>query len=99
VVYPSISILAQPCVAVVDRNVDKRGAEARAAAEEYLKYLYSAEIQDLIARHGYRPFNKDVLARHRPLYPEIKLFTVKEVAGSWAEAQKRFFSENGVCRP
>jgi len=103
VIYPSISILAQPCVAVVDRNVDKRGADARAAAEEYLKYLYDEGSQDLIARHGYRPCNKEVLARHRQRYPAIKLFTVKEVAGSWAEAQKRFFSENGVfdriCRP
>ncbi len=95
-VYPSISILAQPAVAVVDRNVDLRGPEARAAAEEYLKYLYTEEIQELIAQNGYRPSVKTVLERFRKQYPEIKMFTVKEVAQSWPAAQQRFFSENGV---
>jgi sulfate transport system substrate-binding protein len=102
-VYPSISILAQPAVAVVDRNVDNRGSEVRAAAEEYLQYLYAEEIQELIAQNGYRPSVKTVLERFRQQYPEIKMFTVKEVAKSWPEAQQRFFSENGVfdqiCRP
>lgn len=103
IIYPSISILAQPTVAVVDANVNKRGPEVRAAAEEYLKFLYAEESQELIARNGYRPIHKDVLARFRQQYPEIKLFTIKELTQGWAEAQKRFFSENGlfdrICRP
>ncbi len=95
-VYPSISILAQPSVALVDRNVDSRGPEFRAAATEYLQHLYTAEIQELIARNGYRPIDKAVLARHRQQYPEIKLFTIKEVATNWPAAQRRFFSEDGI---
>lgn len=96
VVYPSISILAQPCVSVVDRNVDRRGPKVRAAAEEYLKYLYSNPGQELVATLGYRPANPEVLARYRSRYPEIKMFTIKQVAGNWAQAQARFFSEDGV---
>lgn len=96
VIHPSISILAQPCVSVVDRNVDRRGPKVRAAAEEYLKYLYSDPGQELIATLGYRPANPEVLARYRNRYPEIKMFTIKQVAGSWAQAQARFFSEDGV---
>jgi len=95
-VYPSISILAQPCVAVVDRNVDRRGAVVRAAAEAYLRHLYSDGVQELIAQHGYRPANRAVLEKYRSRYPAISMFTVKQVAGSWAEAQPRFFGEEGV---
>jgi sulfate/thiosulfate transport system substrate-binding protein len=96
VIYPSISILAQPCVAVVDRNVNRRGEKVRAAAEEYLRYLYNESVQELIAQQGYRPANETVRARFRESYPEIRLFTIKEVAGTWTEAQKKFFSEDGV---
>lgn len=96
VVYPSLSILAQPCVAVVDRNVERRGPAVRAAAEEYLKQLYSEESQELIAQHGFRPANSAALGRHAGRYPRLRLFTLKEVAGSWAAAQARFFAEDGV---
>jgi len=96
VIYPSISILAQPCVAVVDRNVDRRGPKVRAAAEEYLRYLYSEAGQTLAAELGYRPANPEILAKYRSRYPEIKMFTIKQAAGSWAQAQERFFGEDGV---
>lgn len=96
VIYPSISILAQPCVSVVDRNVDRRGPKVRAAAEEYLQYLYSNSGQELVAQLGYRPANPGVLAKYRNRYPEIKMFTIKQVAEDWAAAQSRFFNEDGV---
>jgi len=96
VIHPSISILAQPCVSLVDRNVDRRGPKVRAAAEEYLRYLYSNTGQELVAQLGYRPANPEVLAKYRSRYPEIKMFTIKQVAGSWEQAQTRFFSEDGV---
>jgi sulfate transport system substrate-binding protein len=95
-VYPSLSILAQPCLAVVDRNVDRRGPAVRAAAEAYLEQLYTEESQELIAHHGFRPTNPAVLARHAERYPPLRLFTLKEVAGSWASAQAKFFAEDGV---
>src|SRR3954453_19591251 len=72
VVYPPVSILAEPPVAVVDRNVDKH--KTRAAAEAYLKFLYTDEGQELGARHHYRPINASVFARHAPQFPKLKLF-------------------------
>ncbi|HXX92048.1 MAG TPA: sulfate ABC transporter substrate-binding protein [Planctomycetota bacterium] len=95
VVYPEDSILAEPPVAIVDANVDARGT--RAAAEDFLKYLYSEEAQELIARSGYRPVQGTVLERHRSTFPALrKLFTIEQVAGSWKEAQKKFFVQGGV---
>ena len=96
VIYPSISILAQPAVAVVDRNVDRRGPAVRAAAEAYLQFLYSDRGQDLIAQAGYRPINPTILAKYRQRYPAMRLFTVKDIARDWREAQRRFFAEDGV---
>ena len=96
VVYPSISILAQPCVALVDRNVGRRGPEVRAAAEEYLRYLYTDAMQELIAQNGYRPANERILVKYSSRYPSIRLFTVKDVAGNWVNAQKKFFAEDGI---
>jgi sulfate/thiosulfate-binding protein len=95
IVYPDESILAEPPVAIVDRNVDAQGS--RAAAEDFLKYLYSDEAQEAIARSGYRPASAAVLERHRDTLPSLKrVFTVREAAGSWKEAQRKFFSEGGV---
>jgi sulfate transport system substrate-binding protein len=68
----------------------------RAAAEAYLKYLYSDEAQEIIARHGYRPANPAVLERFHDKFPAMRLFTVKDVAKDWKEAQGRFFGEDGV---
>ena len=92
-IYPSRSILAEPHVAVVDRVVDQRGT--REVARRYLEFLYTAEGQELIAKHGYRPTNAEVLARHRAEFPELQLFRVEEVAGSWAELQRKFFADGG----
>jgi sulfate/thiosulfate-binding protein len=93
IVTPSISILAQPPVAVVDKVVDKRGT--RAVAEAYLKYLYSDEGQKIAAKHYYRPTNKKIAAEASRL-PKLKLFTIKEVFGSWQKAQKTHFSDGGI---
>ena len=94
-VYPDVSVLAEPPVAVVDKVVDQKGT--RAAAEAFIAYLYTDEAQEVIARWGYRPTNGTVLERHKNTLPPIKkLFTIKEVAGSWREAQKKFFNDGGV---
>jgi sulfate transport system substrate-binding protein len=94
IVYPPRSIQAEPYVAVVDANVDRKGT--RAAAEAYLKYLYTPEAQEIIARHHYRPTHSDVRKKYAGQLPPIELFTVTAVAGSWAEAQRKFFAEGGV---
>lgn len=94
-VYPPDTILAEPPVAVVDRTVDANGT--RAAAENFLAYLYTEEAQEVIAAAGFRPAIPAVLEKHRSLFPPIgKLFTVKEVAGSWKDAQKKFFVDGAV---
>jgi sulfate/thiosulfate transport system substrate-binding protein len=93
-VYPPLSIRAEPHVAVVDANVDRKGT--RAVAEAYLKFAYTDEAQEIIAKHHYRPNNEEVLKRHRAELPAIKLFTVSEVVGGWEEAQKKFFAEGAL---
>src|SRR5262245_46866461 len=94
IIYPSISILAEPPVAVVDKNVDEGGT--RAVAEAYLKFLYSDSAQDIIGKNSYRPRNLVFLKKYADHLPALPLFTVAEVAGSWAEAQQRFFADGGV---
>jgi sulfate/thiosulfate-binding protein len=94
IVYPSQSILAEPPVAVVDANVDKRGT--RKVATEYLNHLYSPEGQDVIARNYYRPRSADVLAKYANQFPKIMLFTEDKVFGSWAKVQKDYFGDGGV---
>lgn len=93
-VYPRRSILAEPHVAVVDANVDRKGT--RAAAEAYLKFLYRDEAQEIIARHHYRPSNPEILKRHSATLPPLELFPVTAVARDWAEAQQKFFGEGKV---
>jgi sulfate transport system substrate-binding protein len=92
-VYPPLSIWAEPYVAVVDANVDRKGT--RAAAEKYLRFLYTDEAQEIIARHHYRPSNPDVLKKH-PELRELDLFPVGTVARDWGEAQQKFFADGGV---
>jgi sulfate transport system substrate-binding protein len=87
-------VLAQPSVAVVDSVVDSRGT--RKVAEAYLKYLYSDEGQDLAAKWFYRPRSEAVTARYASQFPTLKLFTVPEKFGSWAEARKTHFADGGV---
>jgi sulfate transport system substrate-binding protein len=93
-VYPPISIRAEPHVAVVDANVDRRNT--RAAAEAYLKFLYSDAAQDIIARHFYRPMNAAILQKHSATFPTIRLFDITEIAKSFADAHKQFIAEGGV---
>jgi sulfate transport system substrate-binding protein len=94
VVFPSVSILAEPPVAVVDRNVDKHGT--RAAAEGYLKFLYTDEGQEIGARHHYRPRNPGVLARHAAEFPKLKLVSVDEAFGGWQTAHKTHFADGAI---
>jgi sulfate/thiosulfate-binding protein len=93
IVIPSISILAEPSVAVVDKVVLRRGT--RTVAEEYLKYLYTPEGQEIAARNYYRPRNPDVAAKHQELFPKLQLVTIEDFGG-WAKAQKDHFGDGGV---
>ncbi len=92
-VYPSLSILAQPPVAVVDKNVDKKGT--RAVAEEYLKYLYTEEAQDIIGKNFYRPTSAKAQAKYAKQLPKLNLFTIEEAFGGWAKADKDHFADGG----
>ena len=94
IVYPPISIRAEPHVAIVDANVDRRGT--RAVAEAYLQYIYTDEAQELAAQHFYRPSNPAILAKHAATFPEIRLFNVTEIAQSFQDAHRRFIGEGGV---
>ncbi len=94
IVMPSVTILAEPPVTVVDKYVDKHGT--RAVAEEYLKYLYSAQGQEIVAKHYYRPRDPDVAKRHEADFPAVPLFTVDEMFGGWDKTQKRHFDDHGV---
>jgi sulfate/thiosulfate-binding protein len=93
IVIPSISILAEPSVAVVDKVVLRRGT--RAVAEEYLKYLYTPEGQEIVARNYYRPRDQAVAAKHADLFPKLELATIKDFGG-WTKAQKEHFGDGGV---
>jgi sulfate/thiosulfate-binding protein len=94
IIAPSVSILAEPAVSVVDKVADKHGN--RKVAEEYLKYLYSDEAQDVIARNFYRPRNEAIAKKYAAQFPKISLFTIDEVFGGWQKAQKTHFDDNGV---
>jgi sulfate/thiosulfate transport system substrate-binding protein len=93
IVVPSLSILAEPPVAVVDKVVLRRGS--REAATEYVKYLYSPEAQEIIAKNFYRPIDAQVVARHAQQFPKIELVTIADFGG-WARAQKVHFADGGV---
>ncbi len=93
-VYPPISIRAEPHVAVVDGNVDRR--QTREAAEAYLNYLYTDEAQEIIANHFYRPFDDAVLQRHAATFPTMRLFVITEIAESFQDAHKQFIGDGGV---
>jgi sulfate/thiosulfate-binding protein len=94
VVVPSVSILAEPPVAVVDRNADKRGT--RAAAQAYLEFLYTDEGQEIAAKHHYRPRSAAVLARHAARFPKVALVTIDDAFGGWRKAQNAHFDDGGV---
>ena len=94
VVYPSLSILHEPHLAIVDKVVDKKGT--REVAENYLKFLYTPEGQEIVAKHHFRPIDPEIFAHHKEQFPEIKLFPITAVATNWDEAQGKFFAENGI---
>jgi sulfate transport system substrate-binding protein len=94
IVYPPRSILAEPPVAVVQKYAEENGT--RAAAEAYLRFLYTPAAQEIIARHYFRPELDEIARRHASDFPPMELFTVREVFGSWKEAQKIHFEEGGI---
>lgn len=94
IVVPSISILAEPPVAVVDQNADKHGT--RKIAEAYLNYLYTPEAQEIIAQNWYRPINPQVAAKYAKAFPKIDLVTIDKTFGGWQKAQKTHFADGGV---
>jgi sulfate transport system substrate-binding protein len=94
IVTPSISILAEPPVSVVDKVVDKRGT--RKVAEAYLQYLYSAEGQDIAGKHYYRPRDAKAAEKYKAQFSPVKLFTIDDVFGGWDKAQSTHFNDGGV---
>lgn len=94
IVYPSVSILAEPSVAVVDRVVDRKGT--RAIAEAYLRFLYSDAAQDLAARNHYRPRNAAILQHYRAGFPDIPMVTIDEAFGGWARAHAAHFADGAI---
>lgn len=94
IVIPSLSILAEPPVAIVDKVVDKRGT--RQIAEAYLQYLYSEEGQEIVAKHFYRPTNPKIAEKHAGQFPKIELFKIDDAFGGWKNAHKIHFADGGT---
>jgi sulfate transport system substrate-binding protein len=94
IVVPSVSILAEPPVAIVDSVVDKKGT--RAVAEAYLKYWYKPESQEIAARNYYRPRDPEVAKKYAANFAKVDLFTIDDVFGGWTKAQKTHFTDGGV---
>ena len=93
-VYPSLSILAEPPVTVVDKNVDRKGT--RAVATAYLEFLYTEEAQDIIGKHFYRPTSAKAQAKYAKQLPKLNLFKIDEAFGGWEKASKVHFADGGV---
>jgi len=94
IVYPPVSLRAEPTVAWVDQNVTLHDTTTQARA--YLEYLFSDEAQEILAHQGYRPYKPEILARHIQRFPAITLFPITGFAKDWNDAQQRFFGENGI---
>jgi sulfate transport system substrate-binding protein len=94
IVAPSTSILAEPPVAVVDKNVDDHGT--RKVAEAYLQFLYSPEGQEIAAKNFYRPTDPAVAAKYKSQFPDIPMVTIDDTFGGWQEAQKKHFADGGI---
>jgi len=94
IVAPSVSILAEPPVAVVDTVADKKGT--RAAAEAYLKYWYTSEGQEIAARNFYRPRDADTARKFEGSFAKVELFTIDELFGGWTKAQSAHFADGGI---
>ena len=93
VVYPSLSILAEPAVTVVDKNADRKGT--RAVATAYLEYLYSDEGQDIAGKNFYRPISEKAQAKYAKQFPKLKLFDIDQAFGGWTQATKDHFADGG----
>lgn len=94
IVIPSVSILAEPPVAIVDKVVDRRGT--RAIAQAYLEFLFTPEAQEIAARHFYRPRLDDVRRKYAARFPQVKLFTIDDPFGGWRVAQSKHFSDGAI---
>ncbi len=94
IVYPPLSILAEPPVSIVDKVVDKR--KTRAVAQAYLEYLYSPEGQDIAGKHFYRPTDPKAAAKYAKQFPKLNLFTIKEVFGDWQQIQKKHLADGAI---
>jgi sulfate/thiosulfate-binding protein len=93
IVYPSVSILAEPPVAVVDGNATKHGTSK--VAEAYLRFLYTEQGQEIAAKHYYRPRSKEAFAKYASQFPKIDLVTISDFGG-WAKAQPKYFDDGGI---
>jgi sulfate transport system substrate-binding protein len=94
IVAPSISILAEPPVSVVDKGVDKKGT--REVANAYLQYLYSDQGQEIAAKNFYRPRNETIAKKYANQFPKLSLFTIDELLGGWGQAGKKHFGDGGI---
>ena len=94
VVFPSLSILAEPPVTIVDKNVDKHGT--RAVAQAYLEYLYTPEGQEIAAKNFYRPTDAKIAKKYERRFPKLNLITINKVFGGWTRAQKEHFADGGI---
>ena len=94
ILAPSVSILAEPPVALVDKVADKHGT--RKLAEAYLQYLYSEEGQEIVAKNYYRPTSEKILKKYAAQYPKVTLFTIDDITGNWAKTQKTHFADGGL---
>jgi sulfate transport system substrate-binding protein len=94
IVIPSLSILAEPPVTVVDKIIDRHGT--REVAQSYLEFLYTQKGQEIVAKHFYRPRLASVAQKYAAQFPKVRLFTIDEVFGGWQKAQERHFNDGGV---
>ena len=94
IIVPSLSILAEPPVTIIDKTVDKR--KTRAVAQAYLEYLYSEEGQNIAGKHYYRPTSASVAAKYEKQFPKVNLIKIDDVFGGWQKAQKTHFSDGGT---
>jgi sulfate transport system substrate-binding protein len=93
-VYPPLSMCAEPHIAIVDANVDYKGT--RAAAEAYLQFLYTDEAQEIIAQHYYRPTHEEILKKHRQTFPEMRLFAVTDIGANWEDVHQKLIGDGSV---
>lgn len=94
IITPNTSILAEPPVALVDKNAERLGTKE--VAQAYLEYLYSDEGQEIAAKHYYRPTSEKIIAAHAAQFPTLQLFTIDELFGGWSKAQEKHFKDGGI---